>query len=30
MDVIVPAGVSQEDELDPTGGPVSIRAVAVP
>jgi glucoamylase len=30
MDVITPAGVSQEAELDPTGGPVAIRAVPVP
>jgi glucoamylase len=30
MDVITPAGVSQEAELDPTGGPVMIQAVPVP
>jgi glucoamylase len=30
MDVITPADVSQATELDPTRGPVVIRAVAVP
>ncbi|HEU5158752.1 MAG TPA: glucodextranase DOMON-like domain-containing protein [Streptosporangiaceae bacterium] len=30
MDVITPAGVSQETELDPTLGPVAVHAVAVP
>jgi glucoamylase len=30
MDVIAPADVSQETELDPTRGPVAIHAVAVP
>jgi glucoamylase len=30
MDVITPAGVSQESELDPTKGPVTIRSVTVP
>jgi glucoamylase len=30
MDVIAPADVSQETELDPTRGPVAIRAVTVP
>jgi glucoamylase len=28
-DVITPAGVSQEAELDPTGGPVTIRGVPI-
>jgi glucoamylase len=30
MDTIPPAGVSQDTELDPTGGPVVIQGVAVP
>jgi len=30
MDVITPAGVSQESELDPTKGPVVMRSVAIP
>ncbi|HEX6468460.1 MAG TPA: glucodextranase DOMON-like domain-containing protein [Streptosporangiaceae bacterium] len=30
MDVITPPDVSQATELDPTGGPVAVHAVAVP
>ncbi len=30
MDVITPSGVNQSDELDPTGGPVTIQGVPVP
>jgi hypothetical protein len=30
MDVIVPAGVEQSVELDPTQGPVRIEGVVVP
>jgi glucoamylase len=30
MDVITPAGVDQDDELDPTNGPVVLRGVQVP
>jgi glucoamylase len=30
MDVITPAGVSQESELDPARGPVVIRSVTIP
>jgi glucoamylase len=30
MDVITPAGVSQDTELDPIPGPVVIQGVTVP
>jgi glucoamylase len=30
MDVLTPAGVDQATELDPTAGPVTVRAVPVP
>jgi len=30
MDTVTPAGVSQDSELDPTRGPVSLQGVAVP
>jgi hypothetical protein len=30
IDTIAPAGVRQEDELDPTGGPVRLAGIAVP
>jgi hypothetical protein len=29
MDTIPPSGVTQSDELDPTKGPVVVRAVPV-